>query len=319
MKSMHCSSWIVAASLAIAALQATPAAAQRVFVAAQGSDSNPCTFALPCRTFQHAHDAVAAGGEIDVLDPAGYGVLTINKAISIQGHGFAGISVGSGGTGITVNAPNIVIAPAQGFVNLNGLLIDGAGVGQTGILFTAGSSLSIENCVIRNMTNRGIDVTTTTSVTQTLSVSNSYISNNANEGIYFSPGGSGAVTASIERTVLHGNVGGVYVTGQTGTGALTVAVTDSVADNGGSGFQVFGAAGHSATNLVLTRAQAVANQSGLEVTGTNGTAWLSQSAITGNAGHGFNVSGSGVAMSFGDNYFAANGTNLGSLTGAAKQ
>src|SRR5271169_3640458 len=107
------------------ALSAAPAQAQsRVFVAAQGSDGNPCTFGAPCRTFQHAHDTVAASGEIDVLDPAGYGSLTITKAISIQGHGFSGISVTTGNTAITINAGS------TDAVNLNGLLIDGAGVGQ---------------------------------------------------------------------------------------------------------------------------------------------------------------------------------------------
>jgi hypothetical protein len=60
----------------------------RVFVAAQASDSNPCTFVSPCRTFQHAHDVVAAGGEIDVLDPAGYGTVTIAKASAFKGTAF---------------------------------------------------------------------------------------------------------------------------------------------------------------------------------------------------------------------------------------
>src|SRR5262245_3295046 len=96
-------------------------AQSRVFVAAQGSDGNPCTFALPCRTFQHAHDTVAANGEIDVLDPAGYGALTISKAISIQGHGFAGITGPAGSPAITINAG------ANDRINLRGLLLDGVG------------------------------------------------------------------------------------------------------------------------------------------------------------------------------------------------
>src|SRR5262245_55740375 len=87
---------MLASSFALPA-QAQPA---RVFLAALGSDSNPCTFAAPCRTFQHGHDTVAAGGEIDVLDPAGYGALIISKSISIQGHGFGGISTGSGITAV---------------------------------------------------------------------------------------------------------------------------------------------------------------------------------------------------------------------------
>src|SRR5262249_36847586 len=108
---------------ALLALGLIPASAQaqgatREFVSAPGSDGNPCSFAAPCRTFQHAHDTVAAGGEIDVLDPAGYGAVTITKSISIQGHGFSGISASSGGTAITINAGT------TGIVNLTGLLIE---------------------------------------------------------------------------------------------------------------------------------------------------------------------------------------------------
>src|SRR5215472_5580635 len=99
---------IFAAALILLSLHATTASAQsRVFVAAQGSDSNPCTFSLPCRSFQHAHDIVSAKGEIDVLDPAGYGPVNITKSLSIQGHGFAGISLATTDTAIIVNAgPN---------------------------------------------------------------------------------------------------------------------------------------------------------------------------------------------------------------------
>src|SRR5262245_21007296 len=115
---------LIAAACTLPAL--TAQAQTRVFVAAQGSDSNPCTFALPCRTFQHAHDTVAAQGEIDVLDPAGYGALTISKAISIQGHGFSGLAVASG-FGIVVNGG------VADKVSLRGLLIDGVGLGSIGI------------------------------------------------------------------------------------------------------------------------------------------------------------------------------------------
>src|ERR1700751_3399507 len=93
----------VAALLALIFIPTCALAQTRVFVAAQGSDSNPCTFAAPCRTFQHAHNSVVDNGEIDVLDPAGYGALTITHAISIQGHGFSGISAASGNA-ITINA-----------------------------------------------------------------------------------------------------------------------------------------------------------------------------------------------------------------------
>jgi hypothetical protein len=131
-------------------LGSVPTQAQtRVFVAAQGSDSNPCTFAAPCRTFQHAHDVVAANGEIDVLDPAGYGALTITKAISIQGHGFSGISAPSG-NGITINAG------ASDKISLRGLLIDGVGTGANGIQFNTGAFLNVQESLIRNFGGSGI-------------------------------------------------------------------------------------------------------------------------------------------------------------------
>src|ERR1700758_2208948 len=124
-------------------LCALPAQAQRVFVAAQGPDGNPCPFAAPGRTFQHAHDTVAAGGEIDVLDPAGYGAVTINKAISIQGHGFAGIT--------PTNTDAVTIsAGANDRVSLRGLLIDGGSSILSGITFNSGASLVVEDTLVRN-------------------------------------------------------------------------------------------------------------------------------------------------------------------------
>src|SRR5215472_7284672 len=77
----------VAAVVAILVLDCAPAAAQatRVFVSTHGSDSNACSVAAPCRSFQHAHDVATANGEIDVLDPGGYGAVNIAKSISIVG------------------------------------------------------------------------------------------------------------------------------------------------------------------------------------------------------------------------------------------
>ena len=141
-----CMPSLLTASMLALAFLADPAQAQptRVFVAAQGSDTNSCTFALPCRTFQRAHNVVAAGGEIDVLDPAGYGKVVITKAISIQGHGFSGISATLSSDAITINAG------ATDKTNLRGLLLDALGSGQYGIVLQAGASLNVQDCLIRN-------------------------------------------------------------------------------------------------------------------------------------------------------------------------
>src|ERR1035437_7279007 len=100
----------IAVSLTLAApfFLAVPAQAQnaRSFVSGHGLDTNACTLAAPCRTLAHAFSLTNAGGEIDVLDPVGYGSLTINKAMSSvnDGVGTAGVIVPSGGVGITINA-----------------------------------------------------------------------------------------------------------------------------------------------------------------------------------------------------------------------
>src|ERR1700690_2224915 len=175
-----------AVGLALAGLlSAAPAQAQatRTFVSPTGNDASAsCSLAAPCRTFLAAYALTNAGGEIAVLGTAGYGPLTISKAISIvNGGGFeAGIAVASGGIGITINAGT------SDSVSLRGLSIEGGGVGATGIKFNTGKSLTVENCVIRHMTGDGIDFVPTTA-TSALTVSNSLLADNGVNGIVLGP------------------------------------------------------------------------------------------------------------------------------------
>src|SRR5215469_2475697 len=122
------------------------ALANRTFVSGNGSDANPCSLAAPCRSFTGALGQTNPGGEIAVLDTAGYGAVTINKAVSIVNEEGveAGITVTTG-DGITISAA------ASDVVNLRGLTLVGAG-GTNGITFNTGSALNIQNCVIRGFT-----------------------------------------------------------------------------------------------------------------------------------------------------------------------
>jgi len=115
----------LAASL-VAILPAVSAHAQspRTFVSAAGNDSNPCSFAAPCRHFQAAVNATSAGGEVDALDPAGYGPIVISQAVTIEGQGWSYIAPPAGGNGITINA-------VSGNVVIHGVSLNGAGIGGT--------------------------------------------------------------------------------------------------------------------------------------------------------------------------------------------
>jgi Right handed beta helix region len=294
---------LIIATLLALGLHAAPAQAQltRTFVSANGSDANDCSRGAACRTFAGALAKTNAGGEINVLDPAGYGTVNINKSISIvnDGVGSAGVLVPSGGTGISINAG------ANGVVNLRGLIIEGAGVGQNGIEFTGGKSLNIENCVIRNLTELGIFFLPDGS--HTLTVSNTLISDNGGTAIYLVPTGSGTVTAVIDRVEIDNNAGsGVSLSGSLSTGVLDATVVDSAANgNANGGFTVFSATGNAAATLTVVRSIAANNQTGLSAFGANATVRVEQSTVTGNT-TGWSITSSGVLLSYGDNYIDGN-------------
>src|SRR5215208_5315892 len=80
------------------------AQATRTWVSGVGDDVNPCSRTAPCKTFAGAISKTAAGGEITVLDPGGFGAVTITKAITIEGSGIKGSITASLVNGIIVNA-----------------------------------------------------------------------------------------------------------------------------------------------------------------------------------------------------------------------
>src|SRR6185369_12465612 len=96
---------IAVAALALLTSGLGHAAAQRAFVSAGGIDNPNCSLAAPCRSFAVAIAAIISGGEVIVLDSAGYGPVTITKSASIITPSgiYAGVSVFTG-SGITINA-----------------------------------------------------------------------------------------------------------------------------------------------------------------------------------------------------------------------
>src|SRR5215472_9725628 len=125
--------WTVALTAALTSSDAY-AQANRTFVSGDGSDSNPCSLAAPCRSFAGALAQTNPGGEIAVLDTAGYGAVTITKAISIVNE--EGVEAGitaTSGDGITISAG------ASDVVNLRGLTLVGVGSNGNGITFNTGA------------------------------------------------------------------------------------------------------------------------------------------------------------------------------------
>lgn len=164
---------IVFALCTLAATDAS-AAAQRTFVASTGNDANPCSRTLPCRAFAAAILQTVGGGEVIVLDSAGYGPVTINQSVSIIAPDgiYAGISVPAGQDGLVVNGGDIVV--------LRGLSITGLAGSEAGISILGGTQIHIERCVISKMGDAGIRIDG--SVTE-IFISDSVVRSNTNEGI----------------------------------------------------------------------------------------------------------------------------------------
>src|SRR5437016_1896205 len=142
MKSWFASAVTTIGLVLVAALSAQ-AQATRTWVSGVGDDANPCSRTAPCKTFAGAISKTASAGEINVLDPGGFGAVTITKPITISSEGFeAGVLV-SGTNGIVVNVPN-----ATDVVVIRGLDIEGLTTGLSGITVLTGGTIQVEKCTI---------------------------------------------------------------------------------------------------------------------------------------------------------------------------
>jgi hypothetical protein len=267
----------------------THAQATRTWVSGVGDDVNPCSRTAPCKTFAGAISKTAAGGEIDALDPGGFGAVTITKNMTIDGTNGAGFGsiLASGVNGVNVNdsasgSPNNIV------VTLRNLSINGAGttLGLNGINFTSGEKLNVENCNIFNFSNAGINVNITGTTNNNgafVNVINTHIYN-TNRGIDLLNSGGTFVTAIVTRsTIANMATDGVRAR----TNAHFTLDSSSVTFCTANGANMFGAAGTGAgttANIINT------------VLNSNGTGLANNSATTRLGGSTFIENGTAISM-----------------------
>jgi hypothetical protein len=141
---------------------AASAQATRTWVSGVGDDVNPCSRTAPCKTWAGAISKTATGGEMNALDPGGYGTLTITKSITVDGGGTFASTLNSGGiNGFSINIPEGNAADPQRRVVLRNLEVNGAGttLGLNGINLLSAADLRFENVSIYNQSGDGIDLT----------------------------------------------------------------------------------------------------------------------------------------------------------------
>jgi hypothetical protein len=322
--------------LLFAALAAPPAfgLAQRTFVASTGNDANPCSLALPCRGFAAAIAQVMVGGEVIVLDSAGYGPVTITQSVSLIAPAgvYAGVSVlvlpppaVGPFVGVTINGSGIKVV-------LQNIAINGLG-GNYGILIQQAAQVDVNNCTISNFTLAGLySIATNTQ----LNVRDTLVRDNSSPGafgiwlaaptravlerVHVVRSGSDGIRAeagadvSVKRGVLAGNGGaGLIASAMAGT-TVEATVEDSlIADNSGDGLDATATGSGAVAQLSATQNTITRNTSnGVGVsTSASGasTAILRENMITQQVLNGVFASGINALAAAAHNTFAGNGTS----------
>ena len=275
------------------------AQATRTWVSGVGDDANPCSRTAPCKTFAGAISKTAACGEIDALDPGGFGTVTITKSITIDGSATLAGILSAGVNGVIINVLTTDV------VTLRGLSIDGACTGLNGVRVVGNTpkAVNIEDCVIFRFSQLGIDWNTTAGTLGQLNVRNSVVRDNVGDalGITASGGGSPQVKGTLTNSSFIGSGNGVHAkinarltaehcnfSGNTSNGALAdggtgvIRISNSTIDNNGSN----GVNG-----------------------GSGGVVSINSCDIHNNGGSGALVSGGGEVDTYGNNRIFANGTD----------
>lgn len=281
--------------LAALVLPATSLAqATRTWVSGVGDDANPCSRTAPCKTFAGAISKTATGGEIDALDPGGYGTVTITKSITISGAGTNASILASGTQGV------VITAPANATVNLIDLNINGAGstLGTNGVRINSAGAVRLEHVEIFNFSQAGVDFESNSASPNPqsrLTIENSTIQNNVGEGVLVLPQTSVGERATVFNSNIDENGCGISVGGTCGAAAgngkaaLATEIGSTISDNGGGA----GTPGEGA---------------GIESVGSTAANIIGNDNVIDNT-IGLSRKASGLIISFGDNYVFGNATN----------
>ena len=271
------------------------AQATRTWVSGVGDDVNPCSRTAPCKTFAGAISKTATNGEINCLDPAGYGTINITKSITIDCEDTQGSILASGVTGVIINITSA--ADTKKAVKIRGISINGAGstINASGIRVLSANTVTIEDGVIDGFQTHGISIETT-SGTPKITVDRMSIRSVVGNGINtFVTGGT--VNLSVSNSQVSATATGINLSSNT-----KAVVKDTVMANNSTGALAF------QSDLTLMDCMISGNTTGVSSL-TGGNIRLFSNTITSN-GTGLS-SGGGAILSGSNNLVDGNTTNGG--------
>ena len=175
------------------------AQASRTWVSGVGDDANPCSRTAPCKTWPGAISKTAVCGEIDALDPGGFGAVTITKSITLDGGGNLASILVSGTNAIVVS-----IAATDGCnqtVIIRNLSINGiaSGLNAIRLIGSVVTNLHVEHVSIQRFVTRGIDISPTVAGDKVF-LRDVDIRNTTGDAIGFSPSANSSTKFSVHDT-----------------------------------------------------------------------------------------------------------------------
>ena len=284
-----------------------PASAQatRTWVSGVGDDANPCSRTAPCKTFAGAISKTAARGEINCLDPGGFGGVTITKSVKIICDYTQGGVLVSGTNAIVVNAAD------TDEVIISGLDINGLGNSLSAIKILKAKWVKISNVRIHGFARNGIDFQSSTASSR-LFVSDVRVYDNSGTAVFAAPNAlTGNARVTLQDSDLVDNACGVAATSELTDPAFNFAMRCGTAQTGNG------------ARVIVNIFRSTIDENLYNGLYTNGSAAIrvGASPITGNdqglATLAPSTASSGI-FSFGDNYLIGN-TKNGTFTGTVSR
>lgn len=276
------------------------AQATRTWVSGVGDDVNPCSRTAPCKTFAGAISKTATDGEISVLDPGGFGGLTVTKGITVNGEGTLAGVLNAGTTGFIINAPT------TSNVTIRNVSINAPKTGTDGIRVLAAKTVIIENVTINGQANEGIDIAATNNVN--VSVTNVQIKNCATTGIQVGTT-VGLAKVSLDHVTVTNCVTGIKARSNSRISMTECVVAynttgvHSEAQTAGQQAQI------NVEHSVLTHNTGAGVQAGGGLAVAVSILRISDNQITNNGGTGAFASANGTLETFMNNEIRANATD----------
>jgi len=303
----------IAFALSMLAATNAAASAQRTFVASHGAPANTafnCSITKPCRAFSDALGVTNDGGEVIVIDSAGYGPMTIAKSVSIIAPAgvYAGISAPGALSGVDIDGAGVSVV-------LHGLTINGSGGIGSGVHMKNGSALAMEDCAIANFSaGAGVWIETAALVKIAGAVfGNNYI------GVLV---GFGATVNVANSQVVKNTLEGIALIAMSGTNINLFIADTLVSGTGISDYCIINTTAPAAIGPVVGNISAIrVTVTGCDFGITNnplgagtGTLTVSNSMVTGN-GTGFSNSILGTFNSLGTSQVSGNTNDIsGAIT-----